>query len=105
MDRFGFQNPILFFRNFSLKNKIVFHLKGAGDENVESFHSFIIYAYITYAYITYCFFISSLHGEGYIWKIKFYITDNLNLVRIYSTIDMYLYRIVSVSLKDTSVSL
>ena len=100
MDRFGFQNPILFFRNFSLKNKIVFHLKGAGDENVESFHSFI-----TYAYITYCFFISSLHGEGYIWKIKFYITDNLNLVRIYSTIDMYLYRIVSVSLKDTSVSL
>ena len=46
MDRFGFQNPILFFRNFSLKNKIVFHLKGAGDENVESFHSFITYAYI-----------------------------------------------------------
>lgn len=35
MDRFGFQIQFYFFRNFSLKNKIVFHLKGAGDENVE----------------------------------------------------------------------
>lgn len=40
MDRFGFQNPILFFRAFFFENKIVFHLKGAGDENVECLHIF-----------------------------------------------------------------